>query len=337
MHKDASVSTGNGHTVSQGMDPSLSSIFIQLWIYKYRVLVLMLVCGMIAILTSYLMKPIYTAQVTLLPQNQSLSINLFGSFTRMAGLPLGPVESYEGLYGEIIKSDRILDELIAMEWEYSEATQPVTLFEVFSVSSDHSDEQDRRLAVFALKNAIRNRMIQFTRDKLSGYMKIEVSVPHDPLLAATIANHIVDSLNEFNSEVSRYHASEQLQLVERRMLESSSSLEAAEDELTAFEEANRSYDSSPVLFQRFRHLKREVEAHTTIWIELRRQFEVSRLEEQKESMTIEILDRASTPARRSSPIRSLMALLASAAGFIVAVLYIVFRMQWSMLRTSRGK
>ncbi|NTV97049.1 MAG: hypothetical protein HGA75_16820, partial [Thiobacillus sp.] len=125
--------------------------------------------------------------------------------------------------------------------------------------------------------------------------------------------------DRFNIDTSTSRASRQLRFLEDRLLEVRRELSRAEDELVAFVEGNRAYRESPLLLQRYQRLLRDVEASNAVWVELRRQVELTRLEEQRDLSTLEILDRAAPPPRPITPNLRLNLLVAVCLGLTVAL------------------
>jgi uncharacterized protein involved in exopolysaccharide biosynthesis len=315
---------------------SLPDLLWCFWRNKHWILLVSLGVGILAVIYSYFMTPIYTAEVSLLPQKEGAQTGILSSIAGIAGLTSGSGQSYETLYGEIFQSDRMLDVLIAEEWQYHDREELVSLFEVLAIKTDAKSAKGQRLAVYNIKMALRNRVIRFTRDKLTGYMKLQVSIPEDPVLAANIANFLIGHLNDYNRHLFQSRAGEQRRYIQTRLGETNIDLNLAEEKLTAFIKANRSYATSPELAQHYRLLKRDAEAQTSIWIELRRQFEMAKLDEHKDLMTVEILDEAVVPALRSSPVRSVMGIIATLIGFVSTILFIALRVHWQQFRRAHS-
>jgi uncharacterized protein involved in exopolysaccharide biosynthesis len=67
-------------------------------------------------------------------------------------------------------------------------------------------------------------------------------------------------------------------------------------------------------------LEREVQAQTSVWIELRRQLELAKIDVNKEMNSINVLDIASVPTKKSGPNRTFRV----AVGFVVGFVFSFF-------------
>lgn len=280
----------------------------------------------IALLLTLVMTPVYQASVTVLPRGDSARLGLLGSLFDVSGLSTAGGAGNEVLYAKILVSDDVLMDVIDRTWTYRGSATPVTLYEVLGIDHHPGEEGalDRDRA--ELMERLRDGMIGMTRDKTTGFMTVRVRVPRDPVLAAELANALVDRLDRYNIGTSTSRAGRQLRFLEARLLDVRRELTAAEDSLVDFVERNRAYREAPVLNQRYQRLQREAEATNAVWIELRRQVELTRLEEQRQLTTLDILDRAVAPVKPVTPDLLLNLIVAVCLGLVVAEIAIEARL-----------
>jgi len=113
-----------------------------------------------------------------------------------------------------------------------------------------------------------------------------------------------------------------------------SELDAIENNLRMFEISPESFKNSdynptfyvpfadiPQLFKEFARLQREVETQSTIYTFLTQQLEMAKLEEARDTPTLQILDRAVPPERKSRPKRSIFVLMITGIAFIFSISY----------------
>ncbi|MBK6899700.1 MAG: hypothetical protein IPH09_10640 [bacterium] len=251
---------------------------------------------------SLLSTPIYQASVTVLPSNENANYGLIGFALRYPrSRRVGSTAGNEGLYAKILTSEEVLSEIIDQHWNYRGSPQAVSLYEIYGVDERRNGSAPSPRARAELLKKLRDEAVTMNRDKSNGFMNVQVRVPRDPVLAAALANALVDRLDRFNIDTSTSRASRQLRFLQDRLQEVRRELSRAEDELVAFVEGNRAYRESPLLLQRYQRLSRDVEASNAVWVELRRQVELTRLEEQRDLSTLDILDRAAAPPGRSCP------------------------------------
>lgn len=281
-----------------------------------------LAVGVVAVALSYLIQPQFTATVTLLPQTGSSSSGLMAAIGSFANIPLpGKEQNLEALYPVIMRSNRLLDGIITKTWPYRGQTQ--SLYDVFGV--ERAVGRDSLDATRRLKKVLREQVLAFRQDKQVGYMELSVTVPHDPVFAADLANAITDSLESFTMAFNASKADANLDYVRRRLDEVTMELQVAESERTRFLEDNRAYASSPRLMQVVGELERQVQALTAVWVELIKQLEIAKLDDDKERFSIEVLDHAMPPLHKSRPKRASIGIIGCVLGGLAASLIILGR------------
>lgn len=267
-----------------------------------------------ALLLSVLSPPRFVANVTVLPRQSPTSLPWLAGFSGLGLSASLPGESLEGLYGRIVESDRVLDPLVAATWRSAEDTEGRDLFALLRVRCERPVPSTA--AVAELKRRLRSRVIAFERDEQTGFMVLRVSVPRHPWLAAALADSLADKLSEFMRDYRAGKAQEQARFVAARVQETEAALRAADDELARFVLANRLYAQSVTLAQEHRRLTREVEALTSIWLELRRQLELARVESNDRKQPLDILDAARVPVERAWPRHVLSAVVGILLGLV---------------------
>lgn len=295
---------------------AMSELWAVVWENRGLILVVVLVVMGCTYGVSFLMAPQFTARVSMLPQGQGAQSDILGRLTSLTGAPLSSSGSTEGFYLEILRSDRILDQLIEKKWNFQGSSEPVSLYQVFGVQEPVSRPGLSSAQEQLLKKKLRQEAIFFYRDRVNGFMVVKVTVPDDPQLAADLANYLVELLDDFNKHFHRTKAQDQREFVQNRLAVVEDGLQQAELELAEFKQHNRGFASSPLLLRKAGELEREVQARTATWVELRRQLEMARIDENKQLVSVDILDSATPPVRRSSPNRILMALFGGSVAFL---------------------
>ncbi len=279
--------------------------------------------------TTFLSAPRYSATVTLLPAAKVPEGGMLGQLAGLAEMQwLGP-PSYEELYGEMLHSDRILDRIIEHEWHYRDTAPPVTLLQFLQIGPGVTEIEQSR-ARNRLKKELRSQIIGFSRDKATGVMQLTVTMPREASLAAAVANHLADELDMLNRTMHQNRAAERRLFTEERLEVVSTELRAAEENLTAFLRANRAYTQSPDLMEEYNSRLRDIQALQNIWLDLKRQVEVARIDENKNLPIIEVLDRAQAPIIRSRPRRTLNAMIGLCLGGLGAAAWILLRDQLAL-------
>ena len=78
-------------------------------------------------------------------------------------------------------------------------------------------------------------------------------------------------------------------------------------------------------------LKREVEIQSKLYAFLTQQYEESKIQEARDTPTIQILDDASTPIKRFKPKRTIMVIGYSLIAFVLSAIYVIHLLYFSVL------
>ncbi|MFO7654514.1 MAG: Wzz/FepE/Etk N-terminal domain-containing protein [Candidatus Krumholzibacteriia bacterium] len=291
-----------------------------LWKHAAAIVVVAIVAGILGVGLSFLVQPQFTATATLLPQATGSSGGLIAAIGSFANIALPGDRNLEALYPTIIRSSRILDGIITGSWPGRDGE--VSLYEIFDLPpATGSDSLD---AARRLKQHLGERVLAFHQDK-QGVMELSVTVPGDPVFAAALANAVTDSLENFIVGFNEAQARERLQYVQRRLDEVAAELQTAESLRARFREENRAFVDSPRLMQRAGELEREVQALTAVWVELIKQLEIAKLDDNRERFSLEVLDRALPPLHRSRPNRAAMGIIGFVLGGLAASVVVIAR------------
>lgn len=268
-----------------------------------------------AVLASLLLPPRFVARVTILPRQSPTNLGWLRDFSGLQ-LPGGtPGESLEALYSRIIESDRVLDGLATASWRGPGDMVGRELHDLLRVRRNVAVE-DSAKALLELKKRLRRRVLSFDRDPQTGFMEMKVAVPRHPWLAAALADSLVLRLDAFMQEYRAGKAQEQAEFIAQRVDDTESKLREADEALARFVTANRLYEQSITLLQEHRRLSREVDALTAVWLELRRQLELARIESNDRKQSLDVLDHARLPVERAWPKHTLSAMAGVALGLV---------------------
>ena len=104
-------------------------------------------------------------------------------------------------------------------------------------------------------------------------------------------------------------------------------LTKSENALKEFREKNRQVLSPQLLLEQER-LIRDVQINATIYTELRKQFELVKIEEVKNIPVINVMDSARAPAKKDKPKRAIIVLSVFFLSFLGAVGYSIVKQQF---------
>ena len=156
------------------------------------------------------------------------------------------------------------------------------------------------------------------REEISGLITVTVLM-EDPNLASDIANYIAEYVKNFISFEQKREATRNRMFVEKQMKDSKIQTEKSEDTLTEFQKAHPLRLDTPSLQMMRDRLESAIEENRAVYITLRQQFEIAKIDEAKEKLLINILDTAEPAVKKAKPKRTLIVLLSLLAGFILAI------------------
>tara|TARA_B100001564_G_scaffold354120_1_gene364146 strand:- start:810 stop:2039 length:1230 start_codon:yes stop_codon:yes gene_type:complete len=302
--------------------------------------------GLIGLVYALIATPFYQSTTTMYPALESESSGgMLGSSIK------GLAESY-GLMGlgsaptynipDIVLSRRIKKNIILSNWHsnaFPDSSNLIKFWEIdkpnrfspfiildliksllpsgqgFSTSADK----------LHLENAIEKlqRLISVSEEQ-SGLIVVSVLM-EDPSLAASITNYIADYVKEFISIEQEKEAIKQKEFIYKQMISAKSDLSDSELKLTNFIKKYPLALGNPDLQLQQGRLIREIEENQAVYITLRQQYEIAKIEAEEDKLFINILDTGDVAVRKSKPKRLLILLSSIMFGVMSAVLVILNR------------
>ena len=129
-------------------------------------------------------------------------------------------------------------------------------------------------------------MIRFESE---GSFSLLIVETFEPKLAAEIANAVLEELEKLN----RYFKSQQIiskrEFIENRIKTVGFELDQLEEELKDFRKSNRNLSNSPTLLLKQERLSRKTEIHKGIFLTLKQQLELNKIEEIQAKSLIQVL------------------------------------------------
>jgi uncharacterized protein involved in exopolysaccharide biosynthesis len=275
--------------------------------------------GVLAAVVSLLLPSVYTAQTTFTPV--ATSPGLSGSLASLIGLAgqlgLSSLASGGGslppeYFAEVLHSRSILEATLQSRFPAESAGAQRPLLDLMGV--DGPTPQAR------LEDGVRelDEHIVPSVDKRTGVINLRVK-SRSPVVAAGVANRMVELLNEFNLDRRQTQSREQRRFTGERVEQAQQELREAEAALRRFLEANREYRGSPVLEYQASRLQRDVQVKQEVYLMLAKAHEEARIAEARDIPVLTIIDAAVPPVRRSFPRRTLNTLLGLLLGGLVGL------------------
>jgi uncharacterized protein involved in exopolysaccharide biosynthesis len=273
----------------------------------------------LAILYSKLQTPVYEASARFLPsRTQDMSARIDASF----GVGRGSVNPYTEdtrmleYFSQVLSGTTFIERIARKTFTDPRTGESVDLVAYYDPPGRNEEERlletvqliQRNLRVSAPGGAAARR---------AGTVMGVTFAASDPVLAAQIANAVLDELIHFTLDVQGSKASENRLFIEQRLEETQVLLQQAEVALARFEQGNRRI-VTPEPQVELNRLNRNLRVQEELFVTLKKQLELARIAEQENRATIEVVQRALPPRSRSRPSIRKNAMI---AGFLGLVLF----------------
>jgi uncharacterized protein involved in exopolysaccharide biosynthesis len=291
-------------------------------IWKNRKVILWVSGGLavLALLVSFLFPRYYKVTATLLPEadkNKLSGLGEFAGLASLAGVNVGGTDLAK-LYPTIVKSETILRTVIEKKYHREGFADSVNLIQVLDIDKDTQEE--------SMKAAVREvtDLMSVSFESKTNVVQLSLEMT-DRRLSADVLNAIIAELDTYMREKRKTNASEQRKWISIRITEVEQELKSAEDTLKNFREKNRRVVDSPQLLLEQERLMRDVQVKATVYVELKKQVELARIDEIKNIPIVNVLDPARPPVKKERPRRLVITLATFLLAFAGISTYVVVR------------
>jgi uncharacterized protein involved in exopolysaccharide biosynthesis len=298
------------------IDPT--EAFALIWKKRKFVSVFVGIVTAISVIVSLLLPAYYRSTATILPETQSSKLSSLGGLTdlaALAGVNVGGEGSLIRLYPTIIKSEAVLNDVIYARYKTEEFPDSVNLIQYWDLKEKKPGG--------AYEDALRKLRegLDVSMDLKTNILTLSIE-SKEPRLSADILNNAVVVLDRFILTKRTTSASEQRKFIEGRLAEVKEDLTKSENALKDFRERNTQVRSPQLLLEQGR-LERDLQINNTLFIELKKQFEIAKIEEVRTMPVINVLDLARSAVYKDRPRRSLIVIVTFFLAIVGALGYVV--------------
>ncbi len=228
-------------------------------------------------------------------------------------------ENSSDLFPDILQSQAVVDPVLQRSYSFTHDGKPITVR-----LSDYFDESN--------PDKLRRALLDVTSilaDKKTGIIEVAVETKYAELSQA-VAGAFISELENFNLNKRRSHAKDNAAYLARELEAAKVELGKAEDALESLQNANLNWNeaSSPDLLKSLGQLQRDVEIENKKYLYLTQEYEIAKLDVQKDVPVVRTLDTPSLPDLKCGPKRlliivtmTLIALVGSLFGVTVAEIF----------------
>lgn len=290
----------------------LHELLAPVWQHRRAVLLVAVVLAVLtAIMNFFILDLTFNATASLLPETDRSkvgSMSQFSGLAQLAGVTV-PGSEISRLYPVILSSETVLLPVIETKYKTQRFADSVDLVTYFDITKPtRAENLDKCLM------KLRGRMTTTYETKTSTVLV--TTEMEEPQLAADVLNTIVKQLDQFMRSKRINTAAEQVKWISARLVEVERELRSAEDALKVFRERNRRIVDSPELLLMQERLLREIKVKSTVFEELKKQYELAKIEEIKNTTIVNVLDPARAPVRKYHPNRATNTVIAFLLGIV---------------------
>ena len=264
--------------------------------------------------------------------------NVLGDFQGLAksfGLGgLSPSPTYN--IPDIIDSRRLKKDIVLRKWKTKKFPHGSNLIKYWELDKPKFFSPRKYISqFFKSKNFPTNPIDELTYDgilelnelisvkeEISGLITVSVLM-QDPHLASSIANYIAEFVKDFISYEQKREASRNRRFVENQKIEAKFQLEKSEEELTTFRKKHPAQLDTPELQMIRSRLEYGIEENRAVYITLRQQFEIVKIEEAQDNLLVNMLDNAEPAVKKAKPKRTIIVILSFLIGLSLSIFFVI--------------
>jgi len=291
-----------------------TEVLTRLWDSRRLIVMATASVTVVSIIVSLLLPEYYRSTTTILPETEKNKLSSIGGLSdlaALAGVNVASEGSLAKLYPTIIRSEAVLRDVIYADYETTRFPTSANLLTIWNFNEKTPERS------FEVGLAYLRENLDITLDNKTSVVAVSIET-REPKLSADILNNITAALDRFIRSKKMSTAGDQRKFIEGRMREVSQDLERSEDALRDFREKNRRVGDSPELQLEQGRRIREVEINTTLYTELKKQYEIAKIEEIKNLPIINIMDAARPAAKNDSPKKTVIVVTSFILSLIAA-------------------
>tara|TARA_B100000945_G_scaffold85596_1_gene66449 strand:- start:6855 stop:7859 length:1005 start_codon:yes stop_codon:yes gene_type:complete len=253
------------------------------------------------------------------------------------GLNINNSGSFDYYIPDLVDSRTLQEALILNKWDTEFFVDSVNLIEFWEIDESDSfigsilNKYDTKYKAITNKEKKIDKAINILRDRIritekeTGLFMIQITMK-EPKLAMDIANYIASHIEQYISVKLKQISSKDLEFINERVVEAKSLLNASEDILMQYQKDNYlEIETDPVKQLELARLYRQVEGDQQVYITLKQQLELLKIDHLKEKNIVNILDRGKIYPDPVKPKKLLLLLLTTISSFFASIYFLILK------------
>jgi len=266
----------------------------------------------------------YISRASILPSGKTDKLD---KLKELAGLGSSTTsdENSSTLFPVILRSNLISDAVLSKTYTFIQDGRATT-----GTFQDYTGCYNPDLLRLSLAE-----MTDVYEDVATGVVYLSVE-SDSPEFSQAILQNYLDELESYNLGKRHSRAKDNITYLERELAVGADKLKQAEDDLEAYQMTNRDWDitTDPEVIKTLSRLQRDIEVKSRMYTFLIEQYEIAKLDVQKDVPIVRILDNPSLPTISSGP-KPVSAVLLSGAVALVCMIFLVIAYE-SLKNRSQG-
>ena len=279
-----------------------------------------------------LLPVVYTSSSTFILSNNNDEKSSIGGVASLVGINLGGITNDNQIpptmyptVGESVEFKRLLlDEYID---EKQNLKLKEFLIEYYDIDFETSVLNDDKLFVSEgednLFEILGKNIISISVNEKDGFVSISANMPSSEYAAKTCINarKILQTI-VINTKIKR--AKENLNFNQEQLNLKKIEFDEIQDKIAYFEDSNLNIINSKYRNE-LNKLKAEFQIINSVYTELSKQLEQSKLQVNRDTPVFSIVKEASMPVKKSSPKRTVIVLVSGFLGFVISAFWVISR------------
>jgi len=224
--------------------------------------------------------------------------------------------SSPSLFPELLRSRTFAEQILDKEFYTKKFDKDLSLLAILTHGDEPTEVGKDTLVTQALASL--ETILEFDQDPSSTFSVIKVTTS-EPVFSKELAEVVLAELEALNRFYKSQTVNEKTSFISNRIFSVENDLESSEKRLKEFNERNRQI-SSPALQLEQSRLARDVEIQKGIYLTLKQQFELAKIEEIQGASIVQILDKPQVPLGPSNIKLKINVILAGLFGVGLGIL-----------------
>ena len=229
--------------------------------------------------------------------------------------------SSPALFPELLSSRTFAKKILDNKFNTTKYGKELSLLAILNNGIESPKGEKEKYITLALGPL--GKILDFEKDRTSTISVIKVKT-FEPIFSRDLAEVVVSELEALNRYFKSQTVNEKTVFIEKRIASVKIDLEKSEQSLKKFNERNRQV-TSPALQLDLDRLEREAEIQKGIFLTLKQQLELAKIEEIQEASIVQVLDKPQIPLNTVNKNLKFSVLMAIVLGTALGILLGFFR------------